>query len=156
MFSWRDKKKYYVDTPLIWSYGYIKVKKDCLWKQITLKITIYEQQHERMYFLTCTMYIKQRLKSSCASVLSDQSLLSVWRNCILGYPKYAQWSFWSDCAKAQADQNLRWAHIQRAVFWVATHMKLGDHSGPQWDDFYKLTYIAPDMKLFSTKKFAFY
>ena len=29
---------------------------------------------------------------------------------IVGYPKFAQWRFWSDYANAQADLNLRWAH----------------------------------------------
>ena len=29
--------------------------------------------------------------------------------CLLGYPKCAQWRFWSDCANAQSDLNLRWA-----------------------------------------------
>ena len=31
--------------------------------------------------------------------------------CILGYPKCAQLRFWSDCANAQADLNLRGAHM---------------------------------------------
>ena len=30
---------------------------------------------------------------------------------ILGYSNCAQWRFWSDCANAQADLNLRWAHM---------------------------------------------
>ena len=33
--------------------------------------------------------------------------------CILGYPKYALWRFWSDCAFAQSDQNLHWAHMSK-------------------------------------------
>ena len=37
--------------------------------------------------------------------------------CILGYAKYAQRRFWSDCANAQSDLNLRWAYIWRCVFW---------------------------------------
>ena len=36
--------------------------------------------------------------------------------CILGYPKCAQWRFWSDCANAQADLHLRWAHLSRGTF----------------------------------------
>ena len=35
--------------------------------------------------------------------------------CILGYPKCAQWRFWSDCANAQSDLNLRWAHISEGT-----------------------------------------
>ena len=47
------------------------------------------------------------------------SLISVFivrikKLCILGYPKCVQWRFWSDCANAQADLNLRWAHMSEA------------------------------------------
>ena len=31
--------------------------------------------------------------------------------CSLGYPKYAQWRVWSDCANAQADLNLCWVQM---------------------------------------------
>ena len=37
--------------------------------------------------------------------------------CILGYPKHAQWRFWPDCADASADLSLRWALVQRYIFW---------------------------------------
>ena len=41
---------------------------------------------------------------------------------ILGYPKCAQWRFWSDCANAHADLNLRWAHMSEGWFpAVAAH-----------------------------------
>ena len=36
--------------------------------------------------------------------------------CILGCPKCAQGRFWSDCANAQADLNLRWAHTCEGTF----------------------------------------
>ena len=50
---------------------------------------------------------QRRLKLACASVQSDQSLLSAWKKlCNLGYPKCTERRFWSDCANAQADQNL--------------------------------------------------
>ena len=35
--------------------------------------------------------------------------------CILGYPKCAQWRFWSDCANAQADPTLCWAHMSEGT-----------------------------------------
>ena len=37
--------------------------------------------------------------------------------CIFGYPRCAQWRFWSDCANAQADLNLRWAHDDDGTFY---------------------------------------
>ena len=33
------------------------------------------------------------------------------KRCTVCYPKCAQWRFWSACANAQADLNLRWALI---------------------------------------------
>ena len=36
--------------------------------------------------------------------------------CVLGYPKCAQPRFCSDCANAQADLNLRWAHMSEGTF----------------------------------------
>ena len=75
------------------------------------------------------MCAKRSLKSTCTSAQSDQSLLSAWRNCILGYPKWAQWRFWSDCTFVQSDQILCWAQmsedmlssmlssVAQVVFW---------------------------------------
>ena len=37
-------------------------------------------------------------------------IVHVKKPCNHGYPKCVQWRFWSDCAFAQADLNLRWAH----------------------------------------------
>ena len=46
--------------------------------------------------------------------------------CILGYPKYAQRRFWSACANAQSDLNLRWALISEGTFSdVATQSLYG-------------------------------
>ena len=36
--------------------------------------------------------------------------------CTLGYPNCVQRRFWSDCANAQADLNLRWAHTSESTF----------------------------------------
>ena len=45
--------------------------------------------------------------------------------CICGHPKCAQWRFWSDCANAQADLNLRWAHTSEGTLSeVATHIMI--------------------------------
>ena len=43
------------------------------------------------------------------------------KRCSLGYPKCAQWRFWSDCANAQADLNLCLVHnltSPKYVFWL--------------------------------------
>ena len=38
--------------------------------------------------------------------------------CFIGYPKCAHWRFRSDCANAQADLNLRWAHMSKVPFRI--------------------------------------
>ena len=48
--------------------------------------------------------------------VQSESSLSAWSNFgIIGYPKCAQWRFWSDCANVQADMNLRCAHLSDAL-----------------------------------------
>ena len=43
--------------------------------------------------------------------------------CKLVYPKCAKWRFWSDCANAQSDLTLSWAHISKGTFAdVATQL----------------------------------
>ena len=45
------------------------------------------------------------------------SSLSAWRNfTLLVIQNSAQWRFWSDCANAQADLTLRWAHMTEGTF----------------------------------------
>ena len=39
--------------------------------------------------------------------------------CILGYSKCVYWRFWSDCANAQADLNVRSAHMSQGTFFDA-------------------------------------
>ena len=69
-------------------------------------------------------------------------VLRMKKRCILGFPKCAQWRFWSDCANAQSDLNLHWTHmtegtisdfaaakVLRLVFYfrsVRWHFKVGN------------------------------
>ena len=47
----------------------------------------------------------------------SKSLLSAWRNfASLAILECVQRRFWSDCANAQVDQNLRWAHMSKGTF----------------------------------------
>ena len=58
------------------------------------------------------------------------SLIRVFVLCILRYPKCAQWRFWSDCASAQSDQNLRWVPISvDAFFDVTAHILMNKEPG---------------------------
>ena len=36
--------------------------------------------------------------------------------CTINNPKCAKWRFWSDCANAQTDLNLHWAHMSGGTF----------------------------------------
>ena len=50
------------------------------------------------------------------------SAVHLMKFCILGYPKCAQWRFWSDCTNVQGDLNLCWVHVSEGVFSeVAAH-----------------------------------
>ena len=73
-------------------------------------VYIIESQREKTYLPTCDPIAQ-----------SDQSLPFVVhrkKHRILGYPNCAQWRFWSDCANAQADLNLRWAHMSEVRFLI--------------------------------------
>ena len=48
--------------------------------------------------------------------LTRVSVVRMKKFCTLSYPKCAQSKIWSDCANAQADQNLRWAHMSEGTF----------------------------------------
>ena len=63
----------------------------------------------------CLMYCVIPSERNKVLFCSDQSSLSAWRNGILGYPKCAQWRFWSACANAQADLNLRCTYISQGT-----------------------------------------
>ena len=76
------------------------------------------------HFLQDCMYIQRRLRQACTSrtlirVIALR-LKMLWN---LGYPRSALRRFWSDCADAQADLSLRWAHIQSCEKGcVSTHI----------------------------------
>ena len=68
-------------------------------------------EREKKYLLTHVPW-QRGLKSTCA-------FCAVWwvfvprvkKFCVLDYPKCGQWRFWSNCANAQSDLNLRCAHM---------------------------------------------
>ena len=71
-----------------------------------------EPKHEKTYLLTYDSNPPAYPRS-----LIRVFVVHTKKLCILGYPKCAQWRFWSDCANAQADLNLRLGgHVRRYVF----------------------------------------
>ena len=90
-----------------------------------LELTLERVISWKIFFLTI---VKNLTGLKCApSKDSDQPAHSHSRirvfvicrknHCILGYPKCAQRRFWSGCANAQADLNLRWAHMYKGRFF---------------------------------------
>ena len=81
---------------------------------------IYDQRH---LLATCSSYLPQGPNKDSNQPVHPRSLISVFvicmkKLCIFGYPKCAKWRFWSDCANAQADQNLCWLHFSKGVSWL--------------------------------------
>ena len=76
---------------------------------------MYEQQHEKKVPSdVCPM---KTLISLYSCTVWSVFVVSMRKLCIPFYPKLAKWRFWSDCANAQADLNLRWGHTWRHIFW---------------------------------------
>ena len=61
--------------------------------------------------LRCPDMHKARSFQQHAHPLTKNFVVHIKTLCILGYPKFAQWRFWPDCANAQPYLNLRWAHM---------------------------------------------
>ena len=61
--------------------------------------------------------------------------------CMPGYPKCTQWRFWSDCANAQAELNVRWTHISdgKLSFNVMAHFIILFQK--IWLDFHLKTFV---------------
>ena len=73
-----------------------------------------------VYWVSSDMYSRRGLKSAYASAHCDHNLRCSHKETsqflFFGYPECAQWIIWSDCANAQADLNLCWAHMQEDTF----------------------------------------
>ena len=71
-----------------------------------------EPQRQKTYLLTCSLNETSNQSVRCSHEVSY----------ILGYPKYAQWRFWSGYENTQADLNFRWAHVSEGTFSdIAVH-----------------------------------
>ena len=64
-----------------------------------------QPQREKTYLLKCALKTQNNL---CRLIRVFN--VHIEKHCTLGYPTCAQLIFWSDCANAQADLNLLWAH----------------------------------------------
>ena len=81
------------------------------------------------------------LESSRAYAREDSSqpahllwsvIICLKKLCILGYPKYTQWRFWSDWGNAQADLNPPGMHMSNGTFSDVTVHLLFHHKYIKW------------------------
>ena len=75
----------------------------------------YDPQWEKTYLLACAPNEGSNQLSRPHGVVTT-FVFRMKNLCKLGYPKCAQRRFWSDCANAQSDQNLRWAYMLAGTF----------------------------------------
>ena len=80
---------------------------------------IYEPQCDKMYNLTCAPSEGFK-RSAHPHSLIRVCVVNMERLCILGYPKYAPWRFWSDLANVQVDLILIFAHMSEGLFYDHT------------------------------------
>ena len=110
----RDQSKRRVRR-LCFAELHIFVIKFPLSQKFTSLFKLYESQREKTYLLISASS-KDRNQPTRPRSLIRVFVIRMETLCILGYPKCAQWRFWSACANAQADLNLRWAHIPEVTF----------------------------------------
>ena len=94
-------------------------------RQISVSWHAFKPQRAKTYLLICAP------KDHSDQTAHSRSLFRVIvvhlkKLSILSYLKYAQWRFWSDCANAQADQNLRWALVPVVTSDVAASFSFQD------------------------------
>ena len=89
------------------------------WRQpVTTIVDLVETnqpQHEKMYLLTCAPNEDSNQPAQPRSMIRVV-VVRMKNICLLDSPKFAQWSFWSDCVNVQFDLNLRWAHMSKGTF----------------------------------------
>ena len=96
-----------------------------LWKTIFF-MWLFDAQHQKTYLRTWAP-IEDTNQPAHPCCLIRIFVVSMEKLGILGYPKYALWRFWSDRVNAQADLNLRWAHMFEGTFSdVAVYLCLPD------------------------------
>ena len=73
-------------------------------------------QCQKTYLLTCAPN-EDTNKPAHPRSLIRVFVIRMDKRCILCYLNCAKWRFWSDCANAQADLNLRWAHTSEGILF---------------------------------------
>ena len=90
------------------------------------------------WMLKLTWALAQSVWSTDQTDCANAQAVHMKNVCILDYPKCAQGRFWSDCADAQSDLNLRWAQMSEGTFSdVSAHVYRPRHMGlslmPRYD-----------------------
>ena len=103
-------------------------------RNVTWVITAftYEPWRAKTYRLTCSPNNHSNQHAHLRSLIRA-FIVRMKKLCIRWYPKCAKRRFWSDCANAQADLNLRWTHISKGTFpCVMVLIILSDSNALYW------------------------
>ena len=104
----------------------LKTRSICYWEYYNIGIvrfhlqflkekSLFEAKRQETYILICGPYRDSDQPAHPRSLIRVAAI-RLKKPCTLGYPKCAQWRFWSDCTRAQADLNLCWAHKSKGTF----------------------------------------
>ena len=94
-----------------WSGSFQKLNRD--WSGSFQRLGRIRNVRELTFWHMCTAETNQ---PACLRSLISVFVVGMKKVYILAYSKCAQWRFWSDCANAHADLNLRWAHMSEGPF----------------------------------------
>ena len=81
----------------------------CIWHVDTLYRYMSRNMRKRTFW-----HERQTKIQICA--VSSVFVVRMKKRCILCYQKCVKWRVWSDCANAQSDLNLPWAHMSDGTF----------------------------------------
>ena len=88
---------------------------ELVWHNVLFLLSSNKLQHEKTFIQTGAPNEDSNLHAHSCNLIRV-FVVHMKNCCIPGYPKCAQGRFWSDCANAQADLNLRWAHMSKGTF----------------------------------------
>ena len=95
-----------------------QIQQHIIYQLLKLVQSANEPQHEKTYRLTCASNENSNQPALPRSLIRV-FVVRMKTVCILSYPKCVYWRFWSDCANAQDDLNVRSAHMSKGTFFDA-------------------------------------
>ena len=97
------------------------------WSVVDILSIIFAFSHGYCWKMSCHVCQTRTQISLHTCTVWSVFIVCMTKLCIHCYLKCAQWRFWSDCANAQSDLNLRWAHMSEGTFSeIATQILIED------------------------------